>query len=354
MAKRAKKIIMAAGVLVAAAGFVVLPSLAADSNGGAAGTGRGAGPGVVMGSGPGGGGGPGIVIGSGPGAGNGQRGAGPQDGGQKNGAQTASFTGTVFAVRTSQAKTGDLQAYIEVNGNVVSSSQIVVTPDVSGRIAAVNTEIGQVVRKGALLAQVDPSRPGSVYELNPVYAPVSGIIVNVAAAMGANIVEGQTLLTIAVDNRVEIEALIPERNVGLLVQGLRAEVSLEAYPGITFAASVSTVSPVLDPVSRTKKITLAFDRNDPRINAGMFARVKLNTTRYRNVVSVPSEALVEKGGKSGVYLLDGGDAAVFQEIVPGVSIDGATEIRSGLSGGEKVVIQGQQYLSDGARVRDIS
>jgi multidrug efflux pump subunit AcrA (membrane-fusion protein) len=333
---------LVAGVLVVAAGFVLLPSLAADSNGGTVGTGRGPG-GMVIG-GPGGGS-PGAVMGSGSGgaSGSGQRGAG-----------AASFTDAVFAVRTSRAKIGDLQAYIEVNGNVVSSSQIAVTPDVTGRIATVNTELGQTVRKGTLLAQVDPSRPGSVYELSPVYAPVSGIIVNVVAAAGANIAAGQTLLTIAVDNRVEIEALIPERNVGLLAAGLHAEVNLEAYPGLTFAASVSNVSPVLDPVSRTKKITLAFDRNDPRINAGMFACVKLNTTRYRNVVSIPSEALVEKNGKSGVYLLDGGEAAVFQEIVPGVSIDGATEIRSGLSGGEQVVIQGQQYLSDGAKVRDIS
>ena len=64
--------------------------------------------------------------------------------------------------------------------------------------------------------------------------------------------------------------------------------------------------------------------------------------------------MVEKNGKTGVYLLDGGGAAVFQEIVPGISIDGATEVRSGLSGGEQVVTQGQQYLSDGAKVRVIS
>ena len=336
MAKRTKKIIIAAGALAVAAGFMLLPSLAAESNGG-----NGAGGAADGGPGRGG-----VVMGPGPGG---------APGGERRGAQTASSAGAVFAVRTGQAKTGDLQAYIEVNGNVVSSSQIAVTPDVTGRIAAVNAGLGQTVRKGFLLAQVDPSRPGSVYELSPVYAPVSGIIVNVEASLGANIATtGQALFTIAADNRVEVEALIPERNVGLLTAGLRAEVSLEAYPGVTFAASVSNVSPVLDPVSRTKKITLAFDRNDPRINAGMFAHVKLNTIRYRAVVSIPSEALIEKDGKSGVYLLDGGDAAVFKEIVPGISIDGATEVRSGLSGGEQVVTQGQQYLSDGAKVRVVS
>jgi RND family efflux transporter MFP subunit len=231
---------------------------------------------------------------------------------------------------------------------------VAAAPDITGRIASVSAELGQTVRKGALLAKVDPSKPGAVYELSPVYAPVSGVIVQVQAEVGANSSAGQTLFTIAVDNRVEVEALIPERNVGLLALGLRADVSLEAYPGLTFAAAVGKVSPALDPASRTKKIALVFDRGDPRINAGMFARVKLYTTRYRGAVLVPASALVEKEGKAGVYLVEGGETAVFRAVTAGASVDNVTQILAGLSGGEQVVTQGQQYLSDGARVHDLA
>jgi RND family efflux transporter MFP subunit len=108
----------------------------------------------------------------------------------------------------------------------------------------------------------------------------------------------------------------------------------------------------MDANSRTKKIALKFDRADSRVNAGMFARIKLNTRVYENVVTVPTEALVQSRGISGVYTVIG-DRAVFKEISTGVSIDGQVEITSGLSKGEAVVTQGQQLLSEGARVRVI-
>jgi multidrug efflux pump subunit AcrA (membrane-fusion protein) len=55
-----------------------------------------------------------------------------------------------------------------------------------------------------------------------------------------------------------------------------------------------------------------------------------------------------------VYVLDGSDVRVwFQEVTAGVTVDGETEIRSGLEAGMTVVVQGQQFLTDGAKVRVI-
>jgi RND family efflux transporter MFP subunit len=115
---------------------------------------------------------------------------------------------------------------------------------------------------------------------------------------------------------------------------------------------VAHVSPVLDSASRTKLITLRFDRNDSRINAGMFARVRINTKNYPDTLAVPAEALMNKHGAQAVYVAQNGRAEL-REISTGVTIDGLTEIKSGLSAGETVVIQGQQLLSGGAAVRVI-
>jgi len=179
------------------------------------------------------------------------------------------------------------------------------------------------------------------------------------------------LFILAVNGSIEIEALIPEREVGQLQTGLSAEVRLEAFPGETFAARLTQLSPVVDPVSRTKRITLRFDHHDPRITPGMFARVRLNTRTYENVVSIPQEALVEHRGRTAVYVLytapqDGGSDREYyngapagtprvelREVVSGVVVDREVEIRSGLKPGEAVVVQGQQFLTDGAPVRVI-
>jgi multidrug efflux pump subunit AcrA (membrane-fusion protein) len=86
----------------------------------------------------------------------------------------------------------------------------------------------------------------------------------------------------------------------------------------------------------------------------MFARIKLNTRTYQDVVSIPEEAIVENRGTTAAYVVAETTTQVrMREIETGVSVDGETEIKSGLESGETVVIQGQQFLSDGAAVRVI-
>ena len=278
----------------------------------------------------------------------------------------------VFTVRTENAEIRTLVAYIEVNANIVSENQVAVMPDAAGRLVSMLVGLGEVVQRGDLVAEVDPSRPGTTYSLSPVYAPVSGMVVTVPQTVGTTVSTSTALMTIAVDNSVEIEALIPEREIGQLRTGLQAEVKLEAFPGETFAATLTQVSPVVDPVSRTKKITLRFNPQanglrDSRINPGMFVRVRLNTRTYRDVVSIPYEALVDHRGQTVVYVLDDGETirelstspqgevcrVQMREVDIGVNVDGEVEIKSGVMPGEVVVVQGHQLLTDGAPVRVI-
>jgi multidrug efflux pump subunit AcrA (membrane-fusion protein) len=275
----------------------------------------------------------------------------------------------VFAVRTAAAERRNLQAYIEVNGNIVSENQVEVVSDVAGKLVSMKAGLGSRVQKGALVAETDPSRPGAAYSLSPVYAPVSGTVVSSPVTVGSTVSAGLPLLTLAAAGSTKIEAAIPEREVGQLRTGLGADVFLEAFPGEVFAAEVIRLSPVVDPVSRTKQIILTFIPEDSRINPGMFARIKLNTRTYEQVLSIPEDAVVENRGTKVVYVvspqgLSSGLSAAGNEkeetarismrkVVTGVSVDREIEIKSGLDSGETVVIQGQQFLSDGVAVRVI-
>jgi len=264
---------------------------------------------------------------------------------------------SIFTVRTDEAQTRTLEAYLEVNANIISGHQVAVLPEANGRLVSMRVGLGSVVQRGALIAEVDPSRPGAQYSISAVYAPVSGTVISSPQSVGSTVSTGTVLVTIAVNNSIEIEAMIPEREVGQLRTGLKAEIRLEAFPGEIFSAALTQISPVVDPVSRTKKITMRFDRNDQRINSGMFARVKLNTRTYENVISIPQEALVEHRGKTIVYVLsensEGESCVERREVVTGVNVDREVEIKSGLESGESVVVQGQQFLTDGAPVRVI-
>ena len=257
----------------------------------------------------------------------------------------------VVPVKTADAEKQTLQAYLEVNGNIVNSNTVEVFSDVSGKLVSIKVRLGQQVTKGQIIAAVDSSMPGQNYLPRAVTAPISGTVCGVNFAEGAIVSPANSIALISANDRLKIEARIPEREVSHLRAGLTAAVLLEAYPGETFAATVREMAPAIDPQSRTKKIVLVFDNAGRGPEAGMFVRLRLNTLRYPDAVTVPGEALLQRGSETFVYVLDWNGKVNRRPVETGVTIDGITEITAGLAGDEEVVVQGQQFLSDGAAVR---
>ena len=260
---------------------------------------------------------------------------------------------TTFSVKTMTLQKTTLHDYVSTNGEVESQSSIEVFPDMAGRVASVEVQLGSPVKKGQIIAYVDPNEPGVRYVKNPVYAPISGSIVSSPLKVGAKVSTNTVITTIGDINNLQISASIPERYVALLKPGLSANITLEAYPDVVFTATVSRVSPVLDKNSRTKEIILTFDRDDSRINAGMFAKVVLYTTDYKDEVVMPMDSLVTKDDRYYAFVVKG-DSVERREVVLGKSVNSIVQILSGVSEGEKVVTEGQTSLSDGAKVRDIT
>ena len=85
---------------------------------------------------------------------------------------------SIPTVKTENATKKTLHDYVITNGEVESQSSIEVFPSMSGKIAAINVMLGSSVKKGDVIAKVDPSEPGTNYALSPVEAPISGSIVS--------------------------------------------------------------------------------------------------------------------------------------------------------------------------------
>ncbi|GHV94898.1 MexH family multidrug efflux RND transporter periplasmic adaptor subunit [Spirochaetia bacterium] len=255
----------------------------------------------------------------------------------------------VYTVKTAVAETRILEAYLEINGDIVSEGQVAVLSETAGKLISVKAALGTRVSQGDLIAQVDPSSAGARYMASSVYAPISGVICAAPLAVGSTVQAGSAITAISQADNVQIQALIPEREVSQLRVGLLAKVTLPAFAGEVFAAKITQVSPILDPASRTKKIVLTFQKGDSRINAGMFAHIKLNTRTYPDAVTVPAEAVKEQFGMRYVYTVNN-NVVSLRQVSAGVTIDGLTEIKDGILAGEQVVIQGQQFLADGVAV----
>ena len=94
---------------------------------------------------------------------------------------------TTFSVKTMTLEKTTLHDYVSTNGEVESQSSIEVFPDMAGRVSSVEVQLGSPVRRGQVIAYVDPNEPGVRYVKNPVYAPISGSIVSTPLKVGTKV-----------------------------------------------------------------------------------------------------------------------------------------------------------------------
>ena len=258
---------------------------------------------------------------------------------------------SVPTVRTELAEEKILQDYVLTNGEVESQRAVAVYPSMGGKIAVVNVALGSHVNKGDVIAKVDPSEPGMRYALSPVEAPISGSILSIPSKVGTTVTVNSEITMIGDIENLQISAAIPERYVSELKPGLKADISLQSYPDVVFEAFISRVSPVVDKASRTKEVILHFAKKDSRINAGMFAKVKLYT---RDMKKDYGTDVVSDDEYSYVFVIDENCVAEKRTVKTGKSVDAKVQILEGLQSGERVIVEGMLSVSDGIKVNDLS
>ena len=305
---------------------------------------------------------------SGAGAGNASGGAGMgTNGAGKNGMAAAGNTmpgnansntsgkksQTVTPVRTVVANEVILQDYVMTSGDIQTQTSIEVFPSIGGTVVQMNVSLGSPVKKGEVIGYIDPSEPGSYYAKSPITCPISGSILTAPAKPGQKVQASSVITKIGDIENLQISAKIPERYVAELAVGQKAEIKLEAYPDVSFSASVVRISPVVDSATRTKEIILNFDKKDSRINAGMFAKVKLFTSAYKGTFAIGQDSIVSNSDKNYLFVVNDDDTVSKREVTLGKNVDGYYQILSGIEFGETVVTEGMLTLYEGAKVRDI-
>ncbi|MBN1411994.1 MAG: efflux RND transporter periplasmic adaptor subunit [Spirochaetales bacterium] len=283
---------------------------------------------------------------------------GNRGGWQNNGGAQAQEE-TVFAVNTTKAVKGQINNYLELNGDVETESSVDVYADTMGKLTKLKITIGSRVKKDQVIAEVDPSRPGSTFVASPVKSPIDGTVTAIPVQVGSTIMQGISIARITSTDQVQIRTFVAERFVSRMKVGLDAILHFEAVPGTRFLGRITELSPVLDPASRTMEVKLKLNEPDARIKPGMFAKIKIITEKKDSIVKVPAECLVYRYGEYMVFVVkpeEEEDKATVQQriVVPGIQIDNKLEIMDGLKTGEEVVVQGQTLLEDKTPVKIIN
>jgi membrane fusion protein (multidrug efflux system) len=294
-----------------------------------------------------------------------------------------------------------ISSFIETNGTLEAENEVDVVARVAGPIVRLEAEETMLVRRGELLARIDPSEIQARLELSQVAlddarlaferaerlksdelvsaegydnakaafesaqaqhqgdeiqlgyteirAPFDGLIVDRYVKFAQHVTAGERLFRLSDFDPLLCRIQVPERNLSQLRQGQRAYLRVEAWPGERFAASVLRLSPVVDAATGTVRVTLEV-RAEGKLRPGMFASVFLETETREDTLVIPRSALALESIGDTVYVAGDG-VATRREVTLGFREGDWVEIVEGLEEGENVVSVGQDGLSDGTPIQ---
>lgn len=315
-----------------------------------------------------------------------------------------------------EARDGDLILRVNTNGRVRSRASSRVTVEVTGAVEAVLVQPGDRVRAGQPLVRLDP-RPFDLavreaqYELDlaqlryheeivpeslatgrpptperrasallkagvegarvrlerakldqeraVIVAPFAGRVEDVLVAAGERVTAGTPVTTVIDVRDVWVEASVLEHDLPLIKEGASAIVVTAGARDVEARGRVVAVLPAVDSVARAGR-ALVRVTDDAVLRPGMYADVQLEATRLPNRRLVPSRAIIERDGRSLVFVVKDGRAQ-WVYVTPGRSNGADTEIlpdeATGIipvEPGDQVIVDGHLTLTHDAPVRVIT
>ncbi|TVQ05421.1 MAG: efflux RND transporter periplasmic adaptor subunit [Balneolaceae bacterium] len=317
-----------------------------------------------------------------------------------------SETRLVTPVTVAVAELRDLSDAFTVSSEVVAYKRSYVASRISGLVEEVNFEEGEIVRNGDIMAKIDIrlqqtelrralavlNEAEDVYErtftlfesgavsradlmtaersleqarseverlelaveFGSVRAPISGVVTARLTEAGNNIGVNERMFTVTDMSLLVIRPGISELNLAGLIEGMEVDVMMDVYPDHAFSGTIRRIFPNMDPVSGlfTVEVELIREKEQPVVRPGFLARIRFAAYERREVVSVPSESVVERNGERFLFLLENDDENVIQiPVLVGVQRDGYAEILDGIESGVTIVATNLDGLSDGSAVR---
>lgn len=149
---------------------------------------------------------------------------------------------------------------------------------------------------------------------------------------------------------VIVRTTVIERVYGQIDLGQSAEIEVDAFPGQVFSGTVSRIAPMLDEESREAQMEVVVANDSLLLKPGMFCRVNVLLTKKSSAQVVPAQAIVNRGGESGVFVINNDEAiAHYVPVELGISTPDKCEILAPTIDG-LVVTLGQHLLEDGSGV----
>lgn len=319
--------------------------------------------------------------------------------GQKIEEQVKETTVAPIKVKVLEVKTQSIDLVEKFTASVEPVIKNNIVPNSPGRIRKIMVELGDNVKKGQKLAQMDVAnlsnlesqvanykkmyqRAAELFEVGGasqqdldaaklqlnmaetnlknlqentfLISPINGVV-TARNYDNDDIYNGQLpILTVMQMNPVQMKINVSETFFSKIKKTMPVDITLDVYEDKSFKGKVSLIYPTIDEMSRTFGVEIVADNASNQIRPGMFARVEMYFGKADKIL-VPDLSIIKQSGSGEkfVYVESNGTVS-YVKVEVGRRYDSTYEIISGLKSGDKVVIAGQTKLMDGSKVEIIN
>lgn len=312
-------------------------------------------------------------------------------------------TGTLVRVKEINPET--FNHFFEVNGSLLTDDNVMVSPEMPGQITQIKVKEGDKVSQGQVLAVIDATvlnksieevesgltLATTVYERQKklweqkigsevqfltaknnkeglekkletlrsqagqatIKSPISGTVERLIQKEGEMGSPGMPLMQIVSINNMKVRAMVSEAYSLSVKEGDSVTVRFSSSVDKVVRAKVSRVAKTIHPGNRTFDVEVNIPNTDNLLKPNGVAVLKFNDFRAENAVVVPSLVLTKDARGDFLYTVqskEGKNIAVKTYVTLGKSSEGLTMITSGLTAGQKIVVEGFNEVSNGKAV----
>ncbi len=305
-------------------------------------------------------------------------------------------------VSVEETKEIDIIKSSPVSAKIVPKEEIGVIPMAQGQITSINVKMGDRVSSGSVLLTIDSTQQGTMVNkakegyvsasnvfdrMNRLYqegavskqefenaqtqlaianetytsakdaynncivtSPIDGYVTSVNRTVGDMSGGAMPAVTIADVSSLTIDVNVAESVVAKIKEGDIVSFKVGTLGDKTYQGKVEAISPA--PVSKgvTYPVKIKVLDETGEVKAGMFAEINIKSVEKSKALVVPTSAVVIKKGETKVAVLGKNNKVKFKVVKTGIDADKYMEIKEGLTLGEKVIVQGQEYVVDDEEV----
>ncbi len=276
----------------------------------------------------------------------------------ENGVETAKINYNSIKERIENAKVNLERTRALYEAGAISKSQLE-----QAELAASNTSLEAAerqVRQAELAyeqalnqlsqAEISYRQAQDALDDTVVRAPISGVISSINVVEGELAGGAQPLAVISDINKVYLQVDVAENMVNILKEGQEVSIEVPAALDEKMTGKVDYISSTINPMTQLYMVKVYLNNSEGKIRTGMSGSITVDIEKVEDTLVVDSKAVIEKEGEYFIYIVED-DHAVEKKVKIGMDTGSEVEILEGIEEGDKVIVKGQHYITDGERVK---